>query len=186
MKRDTGVRDEGKVRGQATTEVVLLFPVFLIILVMLTKAFALLVLIQKMEIASYYAARRWQLESHRNVKYISWDVETLRPDIEKIVRRYLGFGTPTENFLNLDSSGTSPLIAVSRTQVWNIVALTVKTKPSGWLFCKVSKQDVCQAYGWSCEKGYEYLCEKGGKFEVIKYVPNRDRPIQYELPGLSE
>ncbi len=51
------------------TEVLLLFPMFMVILFITVKIFALLVLIQKMEIASYYAARRWQLESHLNANY---------------------------------------------------------------------------------------------------------------------
>ena len=33
--------------------------------------------------------------------------------------------------------------------------------------------------------GYDYLCgEEGRDMVVRKYVPNRDRPVQFELPGL--
>src|SRR5271156_878348 len=62
---------EGRVRakGQATTEVVLLMPLFMFFLYAFAKIFAMLLLVQKLEIASYYAARRWQLESHRNATY---------------------------------------------------------------------------------------------------------------------
>ena len=61
-----GRRDEN---GQATTEVVLLFPLFMFFLFAFAKLFALLILVQKLEIASFYAARRWQLESHRKMAY---------------------------------------------------------------------------------------------------------------------
>ena len=49
--------------GQATTEVVLLFPLFVIFAIFIIKIFGLLVLNQKMEIAAFYAARRFQLQS---------------------------------------------------------------------------------------------------------------------------
>jgi hypothetical protein len=56
------------------TEVVLLFPVFIIILYFTAKIFSLLVLVQKMEVAAYYAARKWQLESHIYSGYATgWD-----------------------------------------------------------------------------------------------------------------
>jgi len=71
--------------GQATTEVVLLLPLFMFFLFAFSKIFAVLVLVQKMEIASYYAARRWQLESHRNVSFESFDDNSLCPDIESNV-----------------------------------------------------------------------------------------------------
>ena len=51
-----------KRKGQATTEVVLLFPLFVIFAVFIIKIFGLLVLNQKMEIAAFYAARRYQLQ----------------------------------------------------------------------------------------------------------------------------
>ena len=59
-------RNRGTSQGQATTETVLLFPIFLFFLFAFAKIFALLVLVQKMEIASYYAARRWQLDLPRS------------------------------------------------------------------------------------------------------------------------
>ncbi len=145
--------------GQATTEVVLLLPLFLFFLFAFSKTFALLVLVQKMEVASYYAARRWQLESHRNVQYEGWDNDELRPDIEKKVKGYLGFGTIAEGFLGLAEA----TVTVERTQVWNVVTLYVKTKPAN---IPLWKND-------------------GFEFEVVKYVPNRDRPIAFVLPGLS-
>jgi len=147
--------------GQATTEVVLLVPLFMFFLFAFSKTFALLVLVQKMEVASYYAARRWQLESHRNVKYETDDDNTLCPDIEDKVKTYLGFDNPgTAGFLGLQDASVCP---VQRTQVWNVVTLTVRTKPVNVPLWK----------------------NEGFKFEVVKYVPNRDRPIAFVLPGLS-
>ncbi|MFH1723843.1 MAG: hypothetical protein ABII00_04380 [Elusimicrobiota bacterium] len=125
------------------------------------KMFATLVLIQKMEVASYYAARRWQLESHRNVQYESFDNDVLCKDIEEKVRDYLGFNVgTTRSFLGLDDARVCP---VTRTQVWNVVTLTVWTQPI--------KLPLMQTEGY--------------KFEVVKYVPNRDRPIAFVLPGLG-
>ena len=135
-------------------------------------AVALLVLVQKMEIASYYAARRWQLESHRNVAYEGFDGGAgcggpLCQDILQKVNQYLGYGTRNANYLDLE--GASARVDVTRTQVWNIVTLTVQTKPL--------RNPV-----------FRYLSDRnkrGFRFEVTKYVPNRDRPIAFVLPGIS-
>lgn len=150
--------------GQATTEVVLLLPLFMFFLFAFSKVFALLILVQKMEVASFYAARRWQLESHRNVQYENFDNSTLCVDIENKVKDYLGFNdSQTRGFLGLSSARICP---VTRTQVWNVVTLTVQTNPMGI-------------------KGLPQLNIPGYKFEVVKYVPNRDRPIAFVLPGLQ-
>ncbi|MEA3306842.1 MAG: hypothetical protein U9Q34_03555 [Elusimicrobiota bacterium] len=172
--------------GQAMTEVVLLFPMFLVITFIMVKTFALLVLIQKMEIGSYYAARRWQLESHLNASYAaSYDNGFLRPDIEDKVKGYLGFSSPSvSKFLNLRGLR----LDIQRTQVWNVVTLTVTTNKAGiGMLCKYPKQVVCADYGpgADCLAGYDYICTGGKQLEVIKYVPNRDRPIQFVLPGLQ-
>ena len=170
--------------GQAMTEVVLLFPIFLIIVFITAKIFALLVLVQKMEIASYYAARRWQLESHLSADWVSWDDGTLKKDIERAVSGYLGFETPAvRKFLNLKELK----IDVVRTQVWNVITITVTTNPAGVkLLCKYPKQGVCTyPYGQACLDGHDYICRGGKQLEVIKYVPNRDRPIAFVLPGLK-
>ncbi|TBR21368.1 hypothetical protein EPO15_10480 [bacterium] len=152
-------------RGQATTEVVLLLPLFMFFLFAFSKVFALLILVQKMEIASFYAARRWQLESHRNVQYADgFDENQLCPDIEAKVKNYIGFDdAKTKGFLGLDTARICP---VQRTQVWNVVTLTVTTRPMGI-------------------KGLKALNMPAYKFEVVKYVPNRDRPIAFVLPGLA-
>ncbi|MDO8806649.1 MAG: hypothetical protein Q7R35_19725 [Elusimicrobiota bacterium] len=174
----------GQRAGQAMTEVVLLFPLFLLIVFITAKIFALLVLVQKLEIASYYAARRWQLESHLNADQANWDETTLKPNIIKFVRGYIGFDTPAvSQFLNLKDLK----MEVVRTQVWNVITITVTTSPAGVkMLCKYPKQAVCTApYGNACLNGHDYLCQGGKQMEVIKYVPNRDRPIQFVLPGLK-
>lgn len=152
--------------GQATTETVLLFPLFMFFLFAFAKVFALLILVQKLEIASFYAARRWQLESHRNASFEGFDDGALRTDIQTRVMSYLGYGTSTSQFLDLTQScrgGKVPGIAVQRTQVWNIVTVTACTKPLNMPFYKTT----------------------GFVFESTKYVPNRDRPIAFVLPGLQ-
>mgnify|MGYP003394083828 CR=1 FL=1 len=158
-------------RGQATTEVVLLFPLFMFFLFAFAKVFALLILVQKIEIASFYAARRWQLESHRNASLEGWDNNTLRGHIESRVRGYLGYGGSSEGFLDLtercliskECSAGYPGVTVQRTQVWNVVTVTACTKPLDMPFYQT----------------------KGFVFCSTKYVPNRDRPIQFVLPGLN-
>lgn len=152
-------------RGQATTEVVLLFPIFMFFLFAFAKVFALLMLVQKVEIASFYAARRWQLESHRNANYDGQDNGLMR-DIEKNVREYVGYGTSAGKFLDLSDScprGLKTGVAVTRTQVWQVVTVTICTHPINMPFYKTD----------------------GFGFEVTKYVPNRDRPIAFVLPGLQ-
>ena len=183
LRRAAAGLKEGR-PGQAMTEVVLLFPLFLLIVFITAKIFALLVLVQKLEIASYYAARRWQLESHLNADHVSWDDGTLKKDIEKNIRGYIGFDTPSvSKFLNLKELK----LDVVRTQVWNVVTITVVTSPAGVkMLCKYPKQAVCTyPYGAECMSGHDYLCQGGKQLEVIKYVPNRDRPIQFVLPGLK-
>jgi Flp pilus assembly protein TadG len=175
-------------RGQATTEVVLMFPIFMIILFAIAKIFALLVVVQKMEIASYYAARRWQLESHRNSQYeSSFDNTSLRLDIQDKIQQYIGVNNAqVKKFLGLKSVNFPIPV---RTQVWNIVTIQVTVSPSGLqLFCKYPVNTVCASYasqGAACANGYNFICSSGKTFEVTKYVPNRDRPIQFELPGLQ-
>ena len=156
-------------KGQAMTEVVLLFPIFMFFLFAFVKIFAMLILVQKMEIASYYAARRWQLESHRNVTFEGADTALLR-DIEGHVSRYIGFGGANERFLGLVRlTGSGARFDCTRTQVWNVCTLTVKTEPVN---------DQNHWVGWMYKS-------TGYKFEVTKYVPNRDRPIAFVLPGLQ-
>lgn len=170
------IRRRGE-KGQATTEVVLLFPLFMFFLFAFAKVFALLILVQKLQIASFYAARRWQLESHRNATYEgSFDTPKLLPDIQDRVCTYLGYAggctQPTPNFLDLGTTcvasstcanSNSPGVTVQRTQVWNVVTTTVCTNPMNLVFYKTQGFTFCDT----------------------KYVPNRDRPIAFVLPGLN-
>ncbi len=155
-------------KGQATTETVLMFPIFMFFMFAFAKLFALMVLVQKVEIASFYAARRWQLESHRNFQYENDDSTKLRNSIEEKVSGYLGYGTPSEKFLDLMPTPNSTVggadFECERTQVWNVCTLKVKTRPI----------DIAWMYH-----------SPGFTLEVTKYVPNRDRPIAFVLPGLQ-
>ncbi|MBI4060650.1 MAG: pilus assembly protein [Elusimicrobia bacterium] len=159
-------------RGQAMTEVVLLFPIFMFFLFAFAKVFALLVLMQKLEIASFYAARRWQLESHRSAKWEQeFDGPALLPHINKTVLTYLGYETPAAKFLDLvyscrqtSNCPSQPGVTVQRTQVWNVVTVTACTRPLEMPFYKTTGFVVCST----------------------KYVPNRDRPIAFVLPGISQ
>jgi hypothetical protein len=152
----------GSKKGQATTEMVLMFPLFMFFLFGFVKIFALLVLVQKIEVAGYYAARRWQLESHRNFRYeASFDDPILKKDIQAKVREYLGCDSRgIRDFLELDCG--SIRLEVQRTQVWNIVKLTVPTRRWRIPLMKFKSKD----------------------FVVTKYVPNRDRPIGFRLPEM--
>lgn len=171
-------------RGQATTEVALLIPIFIAFLIAFAKVFALLILAQKLQIASFYAARRWQLQSHRNAKYESDDASVLQTDIQDRVCTYVGYAGGShggclapprdKNFLDLSPScnpdpktcpnSKYPGISIQRTQVWNVVTTTVCTKPLNFLFYKTQGFTFCDT----------------------KYVPNRDRPIAFVLPGLEK
>lgn len=145
--------------GQAMTEMVLLFPLFLFFLFGFVKVFSLLVLVQKMEIAGVYVATRWQFESHQNVDYDGFDMGPLFNDIKKKASDYLGFNNrAVRNFLDLDKV----TLKIDRTQVWSVVTLRVSTRPWRLPFMKN---------------------QRGMVFEITKYVPSRDRPIGYVLPG---
>jgi len=172
-------------RGQATTEVVLLFPLFLIFIIFLLKIFGLLVLVQKVEIASAYAAKRWQMESHVTPEFANgWDVSFLQGDIKEKVSGYIGFNNPAvSNFLSLSTLD----VTFDRTQYWNEVTVTVNTNPPrlGILCDAYDKQTICTNRGIlndKCVKGYEYVCESGHPIRAKKFVPNRDRPLPFVLP----
>ena len=173
-------------RGQATTEVVLLFPIFFILTLFIIKIYGLLIVLQKTEIASAYAARRWQLESHRAVKYTqAWDKNFLIPDIKKKVQDYIGFTNPAmRKFLSLRKVD----LEIKRYEVWNSVTITVSTYPPRIpLLCSYDKREVCKRpYGQACMRGYNFICEKGGTLQVVKQVPNRDRPIGFILPNSAK
>lgn len=167
-------------RGQATTEVVLLFPLFVIFILFIIKIFGLLILSQKMEIAGFYAARRFQLQSHETDYYAdTWDRRFLKKDIQKKVENYLGFDNPgmrkflslSELKMDIETSGT-----------WTKVILTAHTRPPRIRFlCNYNKDKVCEQDA-KCLKGYAFLCETGGQVEIIKYVGHNERPSPYQRP----
>lgn len=178
-------------KGQAMTELILLVPMFMVFLVAFAKIFAMLILVQKLEIASYYAARRWQLQSHRNVAYTgagNYDGDAgdtpcgygLCGSILEKVSDYLGYNSPgVRDFLGLD--GNRAELKVVRTQVWNIVTLTVKVKPILGFTLRSSDNPNGLAQG---AFGAPFQ-RSATTFSVTKYVPNRDRPIAFVLPGLN-
>ena len=170
-------------RGQATTEVVLLFPIFFILALFIIKVYGLLIVLQKAEIASAYAGRRWQLESHRAVKYTqSWDKNFLIPSIKKQVQEYIGYNNPAmRKFLSLRKVE----VDIKRYEVWNTITITVATYPPRIpLLCNYDKREICKSpYGQACMRGYNFICETGGTIQVVKQVPNRDRPIGFILPN---
>ncbi len=152
-------------RGQATTETVLLFPIFMFFLFVFAKIFAMLILVQKMEIASFYGARRWQLESHRNES--AFPDNNLQSDIQNKVSAYLGYNnSETQKFLGLvpTGSGGGASFQCTPTEFWQVCTLQVKTQPI----------DIAWMYH-----------SPGYTFEVTKYVPHRDRPIPFVLPGMG-
>ena len=166
-------------RGQATTETVLLFPVFIIFILFIIKVFGLLVLTQKMEIAGFYAARRYQLQSHTTDYLKRWDKAWLQKDIERKVKAYLGFNNPgMVRFLSLRKLK----LKIDTQATWVRVTMTVYTKPPRIKFlCNYNKLQLCED-SQSCLKGYSFLCEKGGEIEVIKYVGPNDRVLPYVRP----
>ncbi|MBR4355055.1 MAG: pilus assembly protein [Elusimicrobiaceae bacterium] len=168
-------------KGQATTEVVLLFPVFVIFILFIIKIFGLLVLSQKMEIASYYAARRFQLQSHETDYYQrTWDNRFLEKDIQEKVESYLGFNNPgMRKFLSLNEFKMD----VQRSGTWTKITLTARTKPPRIRFlCNYNKDQVCDR-DMKCLKGYAFLCETGGEVTEIKYIGKNERPAPYIRPG---
>lgn len=175
-----------KSSGLIMVEMVLLVPLFIILMLFMTKLFGFLIVIQKMEIASFYAARRWQLESHLNIQQIAATDGQLEQKIRQQVTKYMKSGADNNLF-----GGSSDIdITFTRTELWNVVQLEVPVKPiTGTLknfMCRKPAETVCKSYkGDDCPNGYKAICESGVKFAVIKYVPNRDRPIKYTLPGLQ-
>lgn len=154
--------------GQAMTEMVLLFPIFLMFLFGFVNIFSLLVLVQKVEIASVYAATRWEYEAHRNGAYEGFDMGPLRSDILRQARDYIGFNNAV---LRKNLSLADCTLDVTDTQVWSVVTLKVTTKP--WALQSLMTP----------QNAGPTQTARGFTFESTKYVPKRDRPISYILPG---
>lgn len=174
-------------KGQATTEVVVLLPLFIIFIIFLVKFFGLLILSQKMEVASMYAARRWQLESHRNLNHAAYDKNILHPNIQKKVEELVGLSNPaTRKFMDL--AGVE--IAISKEDTWDKVEVSVQARPGRiGLLCKYNKKKVCEA-DWrirtKCYEGYKYLCEGGKKMSLVKYVEKKPRAFSFTLPQIKK
>ena len=167
-------------RGQATTEVVLLFPFFVIFILFVIKIFGLLVLSQKMEIAGYYAARRFQLQSHETDYYQNtWDRRYLEKDIQEKLESYLGLNNPgMRKFLSVSKL----TMDIARSGTWTRITLTAHTRPPRIRFlCNYNKDEVCYRDA-KCLKGYAFLCETGGEVSVIKYVGKNERVVPYQRP----
>lgn len=167
-------------KGQATTEVVLLFPLIVVFILFIIKIFGLLVLSQKLEIAGYYAGRRIQLQSHTTDYYQrTWDRRFLIKDVQEKVENYLGFNNPgMRNFLSLSELK----VEVDFSGTWTRVVLIARTKPPRIRFlCNYNKDQVCETDA-KCLKGYAFLCETGGEMKVMKYVGPNERVLPYVRP----
>lgn len=159
-------------KGQATAEVVLAMLFIVPFALAFAKLFLVMVSVQKMEIASYYAARRWYLESHRNPSYSPKD----------------GAGSCTDpGVCGLNAGGnlcSNILGCVSRYMgctegAWiRNCALSVAQYPTmNQVRVKAEIQILPDSYFFP-----------GGfsrRIAVTKNVPFRDRPISYVLPGMQ-
>ncbi|MBR2082100.1 MAG: pilus assembly protein [Elusimicrobiaceae bacterium] len=176
MKRHLFSRKE----GQATTEMVLLFPVLVVFVLFIIKIFGLLVLNQKMQIAGMYAARRYQLQSHVTDFYEKgWDRRYLKKDVQRKVEEIIGFNNPgTRQFLSLNSFAMD----INTDDNWTKITLTANTKaPRIRFLCNYDKDRVCDRDRY-CLRGYSFLCEEGAKIQVIKYAGKNERPAPYARP----
>ena len=167
-------------RGQATTEMVLLFPVLIVFVLFIIKIFGLLVLNQKMQIAGTYAARRYQLQSHVTEYYEQgWDRRFLKKDVQRKVEEIIGFNNPgMRQFLSLKSFK----LDINTDNNWTKITLTANTKaPRIKFLCNYDKDRVCDRDRY-CLKGYNFLCENGFRIQVIKYAGKNERPAPYARP----
>ena len=168
-------------KGQATTEVVLLFPLFVIFIVFIIKVAGLLVLNQKMQIAAVYAARRFQLQSHVTTYYSNgWDKRYLMPRIEDKVKDYIGFNNNgMRKFLSLRDIK----VKIDPTTTWTKVTVTAYMSPLRIRFlCNYDKNKVCES-DTRCLHGYTVICETGGEIKVIKHAGHNERVLPYERPA---
>lgn len=171
-------------RGQATTEVVLLFPLFVIFILFIIKVTGLLVLNQKMQMAANYAARRFQLQSHETTIYArGWDRRYLIPNIERQVREYIGMNNEgMRKFLSL----RDVKLQIDPSTTWTKVTLTAYMSPLRIRFlCNYNKDRVCGRDA-RCLRGYSVICESGGQIKVVKHAGHNERPSPYVRPEGGE
>ncbi len=167
-------------KGQATTEMVLLFPVLIVFVLFIIKIFGILVLNQKLQIAGTYAARRYQLQSHETQFFAQgWDKRFLQKDLQRKIEDYIGFSNPgMKQFLSLNTFKMD----INMNGGWARIELIVNTKPINIRFlCKYDKQRVCEQDQY-CLRGYNFLCEQGTQIKVIKYAGKNERPLPYARP----
>ncbi|MFC1522094.1 hypothetical protein ACFL6Y_06770 [Elusimicrobiota bacterium] len=150
-------------KGQATTELVLLVPLFLIFAIAIIKIFLIAIMVQKMELSMYYAGRRWMLESHKNM-FFSKDKKhgdkMLIKKIKKKIQNDLGYNNPVlRKLMGLEKVD----FKVKRTIVYGVLKLKVRAK--GIL---------------------PFQPNKIKEWEIIKYVPTRDRPIGWAIPSVAQ
>ena len=167
-------------RGQATTEMVLLFPVLIVFILFIIKIFGLMVLNQKMQMAGNYAARRFQLQSHETPYYQQgWDRRFLKKDIQRKVEEIIGVNNPgMRQFLSLNTFR----MEIDTRPNWTKVVLIANTKaPRIPFLCNYDKDKVCDRDRY-CLRGYSFLCENGAQFEVNKFAGKNERPLPYMRP----
>ena len=101
------------------------------------------------------------LESHKNAAYAGWDQGSLVKDIERFTAEYLGAGDETKEKL-LGFTREDITFKVEPTIIYGV--LTLKVRTVGII-----------PFRPNFEKDWE----------IIKYVPTRDRPIQWNVPSVS-
>ncbi|MEK6544373.1 MAG: hypothetical protein AABZ44_08075 [Elusimicrobiota bacterium] len=147
--------------GQATTEMVILVPIFLIFAIAIVKIFVLSVFVQKMELACYYAGRRWMLESHKNAKYNQWDMSTLKNDLENMTAEFLGAGDPLKEQL-IGFTRSDIRLEIKPTIIYAVMTLHIRTR--GLI---------------------PFQPDSVKEWTIVKYVPTRDRPIGWAIPSVE-
>lgn len=167
-------------RGQATTEVVLLVPVFIIFILFIVRVTGLFVLNQKMQIAAVYAARRFQLQSHITPFYANgWDKRYLIPRIEEKVKEYIGFNNKgMRKFLNL----RDVKLDIINTTTWTRITITAFMAPLRIRFlCNYKKDELC-GNDAHCLRGFVVICETGGEIKVVRHAGHNERVLPYMRP----
>jgi len=169
-------------KGQATTEVVLLFPLFVIFILFIIKVAGLLILNQKMNIAASYAARRFSLQSHETTFYAkTWDKRYLVPKTEEKIKEYLGMKNQgMKKFLNLRDFK----LQVDPSNTWTKITLIAYMNPIRIRFlCNYNKDRVCGRDS-NCLRGYAVICETGGQIKIVRHAGHNERPAPYERPNV--
>ena len=113
---------------------------------------------QKLEVAMFYAARRFQLQSHETDYYAdTWDRRFLEKDIKKKVEDYLGFNNEgMRKFLSLREIK----LDINRSGTWTKMVLTARNRaPRIRFLCNYNKDRVCER-DEKCLKGYNFCVKQ--------------------------